>query len=231
LGEQILVSAITTDTEIKTVVFPGERRWIDYWDEATYFEGGITAQVHVPLERYPIYIQAGAILPLQVRNAVTGHGDESSAGKTTFAIYPFGASSFTFHRPLSDGTEYSDVQITVDEGAGTITVLGSTPGDYRFRIKSFTSPESVMGANRWYYDIASKTIIVDRLGDNFSIKVLGWTGYSGAPAARDGSKVSSIPVPGGKTVFAPLVSNETWKLIKPLCQADQRNTGCRPTPR
>jgi alpha-glucosidase (family GH31 glycosyl hydrolase) len=40
LGEEILVSAITSDTERKNVVFPPMGRWIDYWAEDTFFEGG-----------------------------------------------------------------------------------------------------------------------------------------------------------------------------------------------
>ena len=35
------------------------------------------------LDHYPLFIKAGAIIPLDVKTAVTGHGDTTSAGKTT----------------------------------------------------------------------------------------------------------------------------------------------------
>jgi hypothetical protein len=34
-----------------------------------------------------------------VKTAIIGHGDTTSARKTTEAVYPEGRSSFTFHRP------------------------------------------------------------------------------------------------------------------------------------
>jgi alpha-glucosidase (family GH31 glycosyl hydrolase) len=234
LGEEILVSAVTSDTGSKTVAFPAADRWVDYWNEATYFEGGISIPVNVPLERYPIYIKAGSILPLHVRNAATGHGDESSTGKTTFAIYPYGRSSFTFHRPLGDGTDYSDVSIAVDEQAGTISVRGSMPGDYRLRVKSFSRPVTVEGANRWSYDASAQTVIIDQQGADFTITVQGLAGYSvdpGSTPASPESRTPSAPVAGAKTVYIPAVLKETRAIRIPLCQAHLRILVCRPVPK
>ena len=58
------------------------------------------------LDNYPLFIKAGAIIPLDVKTTVTGHGDTAAAGKSTVLVYLRGKSSFTFHRPLGEGTTY-----------------------------------------------------------------------------------------------------------------------------
>ena len=231
LGEVILVAAITSDTEAKTVVFPQSGRWIDYWNEAIYYDGGIITHMNVPLQRYPIFIRAGAILPLNVTNAVTGHGDVSAAGKTTIVIYPSGVSDFTFHRPLGDGLEYSDVRIQVDEQAGMIAVRGTVPGDYRLRVKSFANPVFVQGASRWSYDSAAQYVIIDQQGMDFTVTVQGLAGYSGgreSGAVQPGARALSAPSAGAKTIFAPLVSNATWRIKITPCQTRPLIVVCRP---
>jgi alpha-glucosidase (family GH31 glycosyl hydrolase) len=234
LGEEILVSAITTDTGSKVVSFPGESQWIDYWNEARFFEGGIVTTVNVPLDRYPIFVKAGAILPLQVRNAVTGHGDESSTGKITLAIYPYGVSEFTFHQPLGDGIEFSDVRIQVDELQGTITVQGARPGDYRLRVKTFSSPSSVEGASLWSYDGATQTLIIDQQGAEFTVQVNGLDGYGRrrvSGVVLPNNRNPAGPVTGAKTVYIPVASNESQQTGKPLCLLHWRNMSCKPVPK
>jgi alpha-glucosidase (family GH31 glycosyl hydrolase) len=101
LGDQLFTSVITTDVTTKAVTFPAGSSWIDYWNEDMVYTGGSTIQYSAPLARYPIFVKAGAIIPMDVKTPVTGHGDSTSAGKTTAWVYPQGKSSFTFHRPLA----------------------------------------------------------------------------------------------------------------------------------
>src|SRR6185369_10137573 len=88
LGEELFVSAITSDVTTKTVTFPTGARWIDYWNEDMVYAGGSTASYAAPLDRYPLFVRAGAVIPLDVKTAVTGHGDTTSAGKVTLLVYP-----------------------------------------------------------------------------------------------------------------------------------------------
>ena len=81
LGDQLLASVITTDVTTKSVTFPTGSSWIDYWNEDMVYAGGTTVSYSAPLARYPLFIKAGAIIPLDVKTAITGHGDATSAGK------------------------------------------------------------------------------------------------------------------------------------------------------
>ena len=177
LGDQIFVSVITTDVTTKSVSFPAGSSWIDYWNENTVYAGGSTTQYNAPLAQYPIFIKAGAIIPLDVKTAITGHGDTTSAGKTTLAIYPQAKSSFTFHRPTGEGTAYADAVIGVDASSGAITVTGSVAAAYRLRVKSMQAPTGVTGADAWSYDATNKVVVIDKQGAAFTITVVGLKGY------------------------------------------------------
>jgi alpha-D-xyloside xylohydrolase len=171
LGEELFVSFITSDTNAKEVVLPSESDWIDYWDEENVYRAGSTVGYAAPLDQCPIFIKPGAIIPMNVKNTVTGHGDGTSEGKQTLVIYPYQRSNFVYHMPVSDGIEYSDVNVEVDEAEGTVTVKGRKEADYRLRVKCFIEPESVEGADSWRYDAESKYIIADKKAKSFRINI------------------------------------------------------------
>jgi Glycosyl hydrolases family 31 len=177
LGDQLFTSVITTDVTTKAVTFPTGSSWVDYWDEDTVYMGGSTVQYAAPLTQYPLFIRVGAIVPLDVKTAVTGHGDTTSAGKTTLLVYPEGKSTFTFHRAVDEGTSYTDVVIDVDAASGAIAVTGSAAASYRLRVKSFQAPTSVAGADTWSYDATNKVIVVDKQGATFALTIAGLKGY------------------------------------------------------
>jgi alpha-glucosidase (family GH31 glycosyl hydrolase) len=177
LGDQLFTSIITSDVTAKSVTFPAGSSWIDYWNEDMVYAGGSSVSYGAALAHYPLFIKTGAVIPMDVKTAVTGHGVATSAGKITLLVYPQGRSAFTFHRPLGEGTSYTDVAIGVDAAVGTITVTGSAVASYRLRIKSFQAPTTVTGADAWSYDAASKTIVADKQGSTFTIVVGGLKGY------------------------------------------------------
>ena len=179
LGEEIFVSVLTSDVTSKNVDFPSGGKWIDYWDETKVFDGGTSTNYSVPLDQYPVFIKAGAIIPMNVKNIVTGHGDNNSTGKTTLVIYPFGKSSLTYHHPSGEGTDYSNISIVVDESSGTIDVDGNVFLPYRIRVKSFVVPSSVIGVDSWYYDTAGQYVVIDKQGMKFQVTINGLTGYEG----------------------------------------------------
>lgn len=146
LGEEIFVSLVTSNAKIKEVVFPEGGRWIDYWNETDRpYNSGETLEYDLPdeaMERFPIFIRTGAIIPMNVHNNTTNHGfkegdhcglpgvgtypDDSEPSEVqadiTLNIYPEGQSEFLFHNPTGDGTLCSDIKIEVDEIEGTIHV-------------------------------------------------------------------------------------------------------------
>lgn len=178
LGEQLFTSLVTTSATSKDVVLPSKGAWIDYWNEDQLYTPGTAMSVPAPLDTVPLYVKAGAIIPMNVRTNLTGHGDVSSIGKDTLLIYPFGESSYTYHRSQGSGIEYDNAVITVNEEAGTLAVSGSTKVSYRFRIKCFSPPSNVSGADAWTYDAVNQVVIVDKQGAAFSVNIQGLQAYS-----------------------------------------------------
>ncbi len=177
LGEWVYASVVVDEATQKQVRLLDSSEWIDYWDQDRVREAGATYQAELPLERAAIHIKPGAIIPMDVTNDVTGHGDASSGGKQTIVIYPHGQSSYVFHRPRGSGIAYDDVTIAVDEQGGTIEVAGEIEADYRIRVKCFARPGEVRGGTD-RYDAKTKWLQIDRTGSSFTIEIDGLRGYA-----------------------------------------------------
>jgi len=181
LGEYIFASPVVFSQNHKHVILPQTGHWVDYWNQDKLLAPQSAMNVHVPINRTPFYLRAGAIIPMHVRSNLTGHGDDSSADKETVLIYPYKRSSYLYHRPRGTGIQYDDINLSMDEQSGTLTVDGSQSLSYRFRIKSFNKPQSVKGAGSWTYDQTDKCIIIDKQGAGFSLHVQGLKAYSAIP--------------------------------------------------
>lgn len=171
LGENILVSVITSESNQKQVVFPEGSEWIDFWDNSQRYDGGASVTYDVPIDRYPIFIKAGAIIPIRVKSELTGFGDATSDGKETILVFPSGQTSFVYHMPLGDGIEYSDVTILSDETNQIININGSTSTAYRLKVKWPTEPETVTGVDEWSYDDVTGFLTADVTGTNVTIMI------------------------------------------------------------
>ncbi len=63
LGPSLLVAPVVTEgATSRSVYLPAGSDWIDYYTDALY-TGGQTVTVPAPLERIPLFVRAGAILP------------------------------------------------------------------------------------------------------------------------------------------------------------------------
>jgi hypothetical protein len=94
VGDELYAPMVTERTDTMDVVLPSGQ-WIDYWHESSVVSGVLPA-FPVPHGREPIFIRAGSIIPMDVRNAQTGHGTDQSAGSLTVLVYPSGTSSFRY---------------------------------------------------------------------------------------------------------------------------------------
>ncbi len=134
LGKWIFVKAITSENDRVNVQLPAGSSWIDYWTGEKYKGGSLLSDRVYSLNRFPVFLRAGAVIPMFVANDVTGHGDENSGGKLTVLIYPDGVTDYVFHRPKGTGVEYEDVQFHVDAQKNTISIESDIDDSYVFLI-------------------------------------------------------------------------------------------------
>jgi alpha-glucosidase (family GH31 glycosyl hydrolase) len=87
LGEDLLVAAMVEPGTKREVYFPpGD--WIQWLKEEKGFKGGKKETVYIPLDQFPVFVRKGAIIPLDISDTTTGHGDQFSKGHLTLSVYP-----------------------------------------------------------------------------------------------------------------------------------------------
>lgn len=106
--------------------------WYDFWT-GEHADGGRTLQVAAPLERVPLFVRAGSILPL---GPVVQHTGEQTAAPLELRIYPGADATFTLYE--DDGETYAyehgeraTCELTWDDATRTLRLSarqGSFPG-------------------------------------------------------------------------------------------------------
>ncbi|MEW5852126.1 MAG: TIM-barrel domain-containing protein [Myxococcota bacterium] len=99
LGDAFLVAPILDATGRRDVALPDGAEWVDWWTGESH-PGGTTVADYDATDRarLPLFIRAGAIVPMDISSDVTGLGNASHAGHLTVLVHPAAASStFTLH--------------------------------------------------------------------------------------------------------------------------------------
>jgi alpha-D-xyloside xylohydrolase len=144
-GPWLLVAPIWRDGDRTRSVYLPADAWTDFWDDAQMFAGPLTLpDVGGPLDRLPLFIRLGAIIPLDVVNAVTGFGSDASAGRLTLAVYPHQRSRYDLREEGGATIAItSEKQGAYDARAAIRVTTSTATRDYLLRIKANFSPASV----------------------------------------------------------------------------------------
>jgi alpha-glucosidase len=99
-GDDILASPVVREGETERTVYLPKGVWFDFWTERRYI-GPTTIKVGAPIERAPMFVRGGAIIPM--RQAVE-YTEQEPIDPLTFEIYPEGNSSRSYYE--DDGIGY-----------------------------------------------------------------------------------------------------------------------------
>ncbi len=105
-GESLLVAPVYEDSPIRNDIYLPAGRWIDYWNGQEYFGPTVLNGFETPLEKLPVFVKAGAIIPMYPEML---HDREKPKDPVTLDIFPSGKSSFSL---------YEDDGVTQDYRAG-----------------------------------------------------------------------------------------------------------------
>jgi alpha-glucosidase (family GH31 glycosyl hydrolase) len=92
-GDDILVAPVTRRGATHWTVYLPEGSWHDYWTQETH-QGPRGVTVEAPLERLPLFVRSGAIIPL---GPVMQYDGEIEPNEITLLIYPHGQSAFELY--------------------------------------------------------------------------------------------------------------------------------------
>jgi alpha-glucosidase (family GH31 glycosyl hydrolase) len=165
-GDDLLVAPVTRAGARHWPVYLPKGAWCDFWTGEAH-GGGQAITAAAPLDRLPLFIRAGAIVPL---GPVTQNLKDYAPEEITILVNPAAASSFTLYE--DDGetnayrnghfalTEFTAVQsanelvIGIAAAVGDQTVLPSTRA-YTLQVYAPVPPKSVEagdGPPRWRHD-------------------------------------------------------------------------------
>ena len=122
--------------ESREVYLPAGTKWFDFWTDKV-FEGGQTITVDAPLEKMPLFVRAGSILPM---TEPTQFVDEEPAAPYEIRIYRGADGTFRIYEDAGDNYDYERgafalVQLSWNEGEGELTI-GARQGSFAGLIDS-----------------------------------------------------------------------------------------------
>jgi len=118
LGPNLLVAPVLDEEDAVEVYLP-EGTWYDYWTDETYRGPTTIRHKEYPIERIPVYVRDGAIIPKQQPVA---HLDEDAYEEVTLHVYADGEADTLLTNPVTEDQE--EIEIAV--GEGTVTVTGTS---------------------------------------------------------------------------------------------------------
>ncbi len=105
-GDHLLIAPIYQDDQNLEVQLP-KGKWRYWFDDSKTIEGPTTYSQDFALDKYPVFIKEGAIIPMNIERSYTGIGTEEDHGFLTLLIYPDREGSFEVFREKDASTNVS----------------------------------------------------------------------------------------------------------------------------
>jgi alpha-D-xyloside xylohydrolase len=110
LGKALLVTPITEpDVSEWNVYLPKSTKWVDFWT-GKRFDGGQTIKTAAPLNKIPLFVKAGSIIPMGKFMQYTG---QKSADTLEIRIYKGANAKFELYEDEGDNYNYEKGNYTI----------------------------------------------------------------------------------------------------------------------
>lgn len=130
-GDDLLVAPVTREGATAWPVYLPAGGWYDFWTGDRH-EGPCSLTVEAPLDRLPLFVREGAILPM---GPIVQHTGEQPLDEITLLIYPDGTSRFELYEDDGRTNAYRQghyaltaLECTASDGAVTVRI-GEAQGD------------------------------------------------------------------------------------------------------
>jgi alpha-D-xyloside xylohydrolase len=149
----------------RRVYLPANTAWYDFWT-GEKLTGGRHIEAAAPLERIPLYVRAGSILPLGPEEE---YADEKPNGPIELRIYPGADGAFTLYNDEGDNYDYergahSTTTLTWFDATRTLTIAarqGAYPNMPRETAFHIVLARPNHGTGEATTDTADKTVTYD----------------------------------------------------------------------
>ncbi|MEO8415388.1 MAG: TIM-barrel domain-containing protein [Ginsengibacter sp.] len=132
-GEWILVAPVYKSEGKRDSIYLPKGKWIDYWSGREYTGSTWLNNYDAPLEKLPLFIKAGAIIPMYPQMNYDG---ERPADTLTLDIYPAGKTSFNLYEDDGITREhrkgaFAKTLIEMNAGKNITIKINAAIGDYK----------------------------------------------------------------------------------------------------
>ena len=157
-GDDLLVSPVTRQGARHWPVYLPRGAWVDFWTNVRY-EGPGAVSVEAPLDRLPLFVRCGAIVPL---GPTVQHLSSYAPDEITLLTYPEASTRFSLYDDDGEtnayrGGAFAWTTLSVEQLSGGLALRVAVPvGEadvippgrtYSFRILASRTPRSVMTAD------------------------------------------------------------------------------------
>lgn len=137
-GSAFMVAPVTTSADLRSVYLPQATGWTNFWT-GERVGGGQHLSVEAPLEQIPLFVRAGAILPL---GPTMEYATQKPEDPIELRVYPGANGSFVLYEDENDNYDYEKglyaaIPITWNDSSQTLTI-GSRSGDFPGMLKHRT---------------------------------------------------------------------------------------------
>ncbi|TQJ21238.1 uncharacterized protein DUF4968 [Micromonospora sp. A202] len=227
-GDAFLVAPVVSDTELRDGIYLPAGTWTDYWTGRVY-QGPLTLNGYAaPLDRLPLFVKGGSIVPMWPQMNYTG---EKPVSTLTYDLYPRGASSFTLYeddgitRAYRNGAYATQqVQMTAPaSGTGTVTVdVGASTGtyagkpssrSYEFSVHLAGAPQAVTVAGRTLPPLSTRAAYDSASSGWFYADGVLWI-KAGARNTAFQTRIDGAVLPvAGTSTTPPPIPRDGWRLV------------------
>ncbi len=138
-GPAFLVAPVTqAQSASRSVYLPAGTNWVNFWTGETQ-PGGQKITVAAPIETMPLFVRAGAIIPL---GPDLQYATEKTADPIELRVYPGADGAFTLYEDEGDSYRYekgayANIPIVWNDKARTLTI-GARQGEFPGMLKERT---------------------------------------------------------------------------------------------
>lgn len=138
-GDDLLVAPVTRAGARHWAVYLPAGAWFDWWTHCAHRGPGFV-EVEAPLDRIPLFIRGGAVIPL---GPVKQHDAEPAGDSLTLRLYPDGTRSTELYRDDGISQAYRDgahriTRFTSESSEGRLTLVVDPPDPQAHSIEVFT---------------------------------------------------------------------------------------------
>lgn len=131
-GPSLLVAPVYKSEAKRDSIYLPKGTWFDYWDGEAYTGNTWLNNYSAPLEKLPLFVKQGAIIPMY---PLMDYDGEKKTDSLTLDIYPFQKSEFDLYE--DDGLTrdhrkgaFAKTLIQVDSSSGVAISIHAARGDY-----------------------------------------------------------------------------------------------------